>query len=160
MRMMQLPIEPALPMSLYDIAAYSPDHRQVLIVEVKSSKDSGPHHLECIREALMSGSDENVQFFVLAQRNGLFLWKKGAGAGTTAEFASVKSILNDYAASLPDQEESIRKPGLEIVIHAWLDDLALGIRQPKQDSEADQLLVRTGAYNQIREGRIVAERGP
>lgn len=157
--MMHLPIETAPPMSRYDIAAYSPDHRQVLIVEVKSGKDSAPHQLERIRQALMSGSDQNVQFFVLAQRNGLFLWKKGAGAGTTAEFASVRSVLNDYAASLPDQEESIRKPGLEIVIHAWLDDLALGIRQPKPDSEADQLLVRIGAYTQIKAGRIVAECG-
>jgi len=154
-------IEAAPPMSPYDITAYSPDNRQVLIVEVKSGKDSDPQQLERVRQALMSVIEaQSVQFFVLAQRNGLFLWKKGASTGTDAEFAPVKGLLREYAASLPDQEEIIRKPGLEMVIHAWLDDLALGIRQPKPDSEADQLLVKTGIYDQIRQGRVVMESRP
>jgi hypothetical protein len=44
-----------------------------------------------------------------------------------------------------------------MIIYSWLDDLAVGIREPDPEAEADQLLVRTGIYDDIREGRAIME---
>ena len=145
-------------MSLHDIAVYSRDDRQVLVVEIRSSIASEPEQLERVRQALMDDTaSQSAQFLLLAQRNGLFLWKGSAVRGAKAEVASVKSVLRDYAESVPDREETLRKPGLEIIIYSWFDDLAFGIRKPKPESEADQLLVTAGVYDLIRSGRVVME---
>jgi len=144
-RIMHLRTATRAPMSARDIIAYSPDEQTVLVVEIKSGKEDTPEQLERSRRQLMADAASlEAAFLLLAQRNGLFLWKKDAAPGTKAEFASVKSVLRDYASSVADQAETLRKPEMEMVVHSWLDDLAIGIRTPKADSEADQLLVRTG----------------
>jgi hypothetical protein len=128
----------APPTPLPDITVYSPDARQALVVEIRPTVASDPDHLELVRRALMEDiASKNAQFFLLAQRNGLFLWRGGAGSSRKAEIASVRSVLRDYARSLQNREELLRKPGLELIIFR-LDDLAFGIRRPKADAEADE----------------------
>lgn len=153
-----LPLLAVTPMSFHDLIVYSSDERQVLVVDVTSGKDSAPVQLERVRRALMSEpGSQQAKFFLRVQPNGLFLWKAGATAGTAAEFASLKSVLRDYAASMVKREETLVKDAMDIVIYAWLDDLAFGIRKPKADSDADQLLIKSGVYDQIRGGRVSGE---
>jgi hypothetical protein len=148
----------AAPMSLHDITVYSANAGPLLVVEVNGSKNSAPDQLERLRRILMSGSDTwGADFFLIAQNNGLFLWRKGAEPGTEAEFASIKTLVREYAPSIADRDMLIPKDGMEILMYAWLDDLVLGIRQPQLESDADQLLVRTGVYDRMREGRVVVE---
>ena len=155
---LQHPKQPRSAMSLHDIIVYSSDEHPVLVVQVKPGKDDAPEQLERFRRSLEADvTSQNALFLLLVQRNGLFLWAKDAPPGTSAQFAPVQNILREYAASVADQAESFRKSEIEMVIHSWLDDLALGIRMPKTDVLADQLLVKAGVYDRIRHGRVVAE---
>jgi hypothetical protein len=141
-----------------DIIVYSPENKPALIVQIKAIKEGMPDELERTRRALMDAYKSSVAaHYLVVQRNGLFLWEKGAVAGTPAKHASLKSVLREYAASISDPEASLRRDGLEIIVRSWLDDLAIGIRSPKSNVEADQLLVSSGIYKEIRDGRVESE---
>jgi len=145
-------------MSLRDITVYASDDRPVLVVEIKGHKDASRENLERLRRSLASEVHEvKPRFLLLAQRDDLFLWDLTSKVGAQPQVASAKSVLRDYAKSVPDPEHSLRKDGLQMVLRSWLDDLALGIRKPRADSEADQLLVSSGIYQDIRQGRVEAE---
>jgi hypothetical protein len=141
-----------------DIIVYSPENKPTLIVQIKAIKEGKPDELERTRQALMDAyRSSEASHYLVIQRNGIFLWKKGAAAGTLPEHASLKSVLREYAASISDPELSLRRDGLEMVVRSWLDDLTIGIRSPKSNVEADQLLVSSGIYKEIRDGRVESE---
>lgn len=146
----------------HDLTVYSPDERRVLIVEIEGGSDNSPFQLERVRHGLMSDTDyQSTPFFLHAKPNGLFLWRNGDGPGANAEFAPVEGILRYYTPSItPEMREYLGKFGMNMLVYSWVDDLVLGLRKPNHDSEADQLLVKAGIYDQIRGGRVFVEHRP
>lgn len=148
----------SLPMSSTaqaDIVVFSRDKRPILVVELK---DTGayttPESAAGVRRSLMAhGLLPDAPFFMLVTPIKQFLWPKIAAPHDLPGFtAPSTSILDHYAAPRPSRPKQGRGGALEIVIFSWLSDLASGIRSPSRDSPADQMLVESGVYQQIRGG--------
>jgi hypothetical protein len=149
------------PMSIYDLTVRSADGRRILAVTTTAGIGRDSEDIELARELMMSEeAGEKVPFFLLAERDRMFLWKKGAGPYSEAETAPVEGLLREYAPSVVEANLPIPKGSMDILIYAWLDDLARGIREPRPESEADELLVRAGVYDEIRGGRAFLEDKP
>jgi hypothetical protein len=43
---------------------------------------------------------------------------------------------------------------MELAIASWLNDLANNVRKPDPSSEADQMLIRSGLYDQMKHGVV------
>jgi hypothetical protein len=154
----------ALPLSMHphaDLMVFTSDDKPLVVVEIKGGKDTSTPALEHARQQLQLLSTQRPAPYLLAVfRSGLFLWLKKDEHPREPLRASIKPLLMEYAGSVPDRENSLRAEGLQILVHTWLDDLALGLRQPKADSEADQLLVSSGIYEKMQRGRVTAELAP
>ena len=144
--------------SIHDIVVYSNDRRPVLVVEVRAAKETSPERASTLRQDLLQRDPLLAEsFLLLAYSTYLFLWEKNAPADAKPRTAAVKDVLRDYGGASADREQGPTPEGLTMMLYFWLDDLAVGIRKPKQASEADQLLVRNGVYEQIRRGRAERE---
>jgi hypothetical protein len=92
---------------------------------------------------------------MLAFTGALYLWRKETPSDALPDFiASPDSIWRAYVGELAMGPEGIRAEGVEIAVSFWLNDLACGIRKLNSRSEADQMLVRSGLYEQMRCGFI------
>jgi hypothetical protein len=143
---------------IHDIVVYSSDRRPALVVEVKAAKETSPERASAIRNNLLQRDPLlSESFFLLAYNTSLFLWDKKASADAKPRTAAVKDVLRDYGGASADRDEGPSPESLMTMMYFWLDDLAVGIRKPKETSEADQLLVRNGVYECIRHGRVERE---
>jgi hypothetical protein len=143
---------------IHDIVVYSSDRRPALIVEVKASKEASPDLASALRKDLLQRDPLlSESFFLLAYSTSLFLWDKNAPADAKPTTATAKDVLRDYGGTSVDREQGPSPESLTIMLYFWLDDLAAGIRKPKEASEADQLLVRNGVYERIRQGHVERE---
>lgn len=97
----------------------------------------------------------DVPFFLLAFSTGLFLWKGHIGEDSLPDYmAPAKPVLKEYLGSPWDGGEVLVEETLQIAFASWLADLAGAVRMPHADSEADAMLVRSGLYDQIRDGEV------
>jgi hypothetical protein len=141
-----------------DLVVFSSDDKPLVIVEVKGGKDTSPQSLEQVKQQLLTYATHiPAQYLLAVFRSGLFLWEKQDEQNHAPRHASARSLFREYASSVAEPEDRLRTDGLRILVHAWLDDLAIGIRKPKADSEADQLLVDTGIYEKMKRGRVATE---
>jgi hypothetical protein len=143
---------------IHDIVVYSSDRRPALVVEVKAAKETSIDRASALRKNLLQRDPLlSESFFLLAYSTSLFLWDKNAAADARPRTAAVKDVLVDYGGTSADREDGPSPESLVTMMYFWLDDLAVGIRKPKETSEADQLLVRNGVYERIRHGRVERE---
>jgi hypothetical protein len=142
-----------------DIAVYARDKRLVLAVEVKDGKEPSGQAAAALRRNLISHKLlTNAPYFLLAYRTRLFLWREETAPGQLADCSALTTpVLHDYASSLSKPESTLRGSGLQIVIFAWLADLASGARKPESDSEPEKMLVDSGLYERIHLGDVQFE---
>lgn len=143
---------------IHDIVVYSSDRQPALVVEVKASTETSSDQASALRRSLLQRDPVlGESFFLLAYSTSLFLWEKNASADAIPRTAAMKDVLRDYGGTSADREQGPSPESLTTMLYFWLDDLAAGIRKPKEASEADQLLVRNGVYERIRQGRVERE---
>ena len=142
-----------------DIVAYSLDHSPVLAVECKRGKQTSPQSAALLRRNLITHQlMPDAPYFLLAFSTGFFLWLEKTPPGEPPDFsASAKSVLKEYLGKLAEDTGDVRDEGLPLVLFSWLADLADAIRQPDPNSEADQMLVKSGLYDKIRFGEVKFE---
>ncbi|HEU4624181.1 MAG TPA: hypothetical protein VFS52_05420 [Steroidobacteraceae bacterium] len=142
-----------------DIVVYSQDKRRVLVVEVKEGKEPDPEHTAGLRRTLIAHDLlPHAPFFLLAYRTRLFLWRQETKPGEPPDYsASAAPILDDYASSFLKAGSPLRESGLQLIIFAWLADLASGARVPHPDSEPDRMSVESGLWGDIRLGDVQFE---
>jgi hypothetical protein len=129
-----------------------------LVVEVKAARETSLDRASALRKNLLQRDPLlGESFFLLAYSTCLFLWDKNAPADAEPTTAAAKDVLRDYGGRSADREQGPSPESLTTMLYFWLDDLAAGIRKPKETSEADQLLVRNGVYDRIRRGHVRRE---
>jgi hypothetical protein len=140
----------------FDIAAYSPRRQLVLLAEVKWLKESSEENAVFFRRNLLSHSLlSDVPYFLLAYRNGFFLWKGSSDPGSSPDFrAPAKPVLKKYLGALAETERGPGPEGMESAVNLWLSELASGIQEPDLESEPDKMLVESGLYDQLKGGEV------
>lgn len=139
-----------------DIVAYSPDQRPVLVVECKGGRHTSPQSASQLRRNLLTHSlVADAPYFLIAYPHDLFMWKRDSKWDAPPDYsASLKSVLSEYLGKLGDEYARVRPESLELALYSWLSDLVSTIREPALNSEADQMLVRAGVYDQIKRGEV------
>jgi hypothetical protein len=136
----------------------SKEDRPVLMVEIKAGKETSPTAAARFRRNLIENKMvADAPFLLLAFKTSLFLWRKETSLDEPADFtAPIKPILEFYLQSHHDNPY-IGEESIQIAVHSWLRDLAIGIRQPDPASPPDQMLLDSGLYNEMYSGDVRPE---
>lgn len=139
-----------------DLAVFSKDRRPILVVDVRGQRQSTAQLATGLRRNMLAhGLLPLSPYFMIATPVQLFLWRGNADASSLPEFtASAKPVLDAYGSKHSIDEGSVRGGALEIVFFSWLSDVASGLRSLSPDSEPDRLLLKSGLYEQIRDGTV------
>jgi len=137
-----------------DIVLDTPTKR-LLLVECTWMKEPSLAKATKLRDSLAELWSTDFEYFMLALQTDLYLWRKAAIAGSEPRFtASATQIWRDYLGKLADDPEALRSASMVIAVGAWLNDLAHHATKPDSGSEADQLLLRSGLYDQMKGGVV------
>lgn len=143
--------------SLADLTVFSADGQPVLIVECKTGKEPSAESAARFRHNLISHDLLPPGLaYLLAYPTKLFLWPENtlSSSDLPSQTASTQSIRRDYLSGIGDRRLLPGSGSLEIGMQSWLDDLVIGLRKPNPESEADQLLVKSGLYDRVRGGKV------
>lgn len=142
-----------------DIEVYSLDHRLQMVVEVKSTPGVSPEWAARFRHNLLAhGAVPNAPYFLIALPDCLFLWSNGSGADRPPDYeAATADVVREYLGAWAGSADGLGEGSLQIALGSWLRDLAQASRPPRDDSEADRMLLRSGAYQAIRHGSVAFE---
>jgi hypothetical protein len=129
--------------------------RRLLLVECTWMKEPSLTKAAQLRDSLSPLWSIAAEYFMLALRTELHLWRKDAPAGSQPQFtASAIQIWRDYLGSLAGQLETLRSESMEIAVAAWLNDLANNVTRLDPASESDHLLLESGLYDQMKGGVV------
>ncbi|HYO13198.1 MAG TPA: hypothetical protein VE685_08400 [Thermoanaerobaculia bacterium] len=144
-----------------DLIVYGPDRKLQLVVEVKNGLGATPEWARDVR-GLLSEYDvvPAAPFFLLAMTNSFYLWtpQTSGDAQVLPEYAiDARVALAPYIRSLKRPLEEISKPGYELLVSSWLQDLMYA--DLKRDDLGAELrdLVDSGLYAAIRGGSMETE---
>lgn len=108
-----------------------------------------------LRDNLAQLWSTDFEYFMLTLRGELHLWRKDAPAGSQPQFtASAEKIWRNYLGELGEKPDTLRSESMQLAVGAWLNDLANNVAKPDPASEADQLLLRSGLYDQMKGGVV------
>jgi hypothetical protein len=142
-----------------DIAVYSPDHQLQLVVEVKSTPDpSSQWAAQFRRNLLENGALPNAPYLILVFPQRLFLWRSGPAAEVPPDYsARTSDVLREYLGSWAEHAPHLGEESLEIAVSSWLRELTSARRAPHPESDADRILMDSGAYEAIRHGSVTSD---
>jgi hypothetical protein len=137
----------------HDLAVFPADGEPALVVQVRSRKDPGAHWAAALRKSLIGyGELSPKSMFLLATPGALYLWAPGSPAGALANKEFVASqIFRPYVAAAGFQLERITRAAFEVIVEAWLRDVASGRASP------DALLEQSGLPKLLKGGRVQGE---
>lgn len=140
-----------------DILVHSPDHQLQLVVEVKSIADASAEWAAMFRRNLLVyGAVPDAPYFLMALPRRLFFWKRTGEPDVLPDYVvGTTELLRDYLGPW-FEEQQLGKESLELAVRSWLHDLTGSIRAPRRDSEADRMLLASGAYEAIHRGFVAS----
>lgn len=141
-----------------DVVVSTPQGATVTLVEVKNREDLTRDVAMILRRNLMAhGQVEHVPYFMLVSQDQGFLWDQRAEralvAPPTAEFSMVP-VVRRYMPQLQPRER-LRGAALDLVVMQWLNDLATG--EPDLRDEPERSLASTGFLTGIQGGTVRAD---
>jgi hypothetical protein len=135
-----------------DVVLETPS-RRVLLVECTWMREPTLAKVIDERDGLAPLWGIDFDYFMLTLRAELYLWRKDAPAGSPPEYtASAMQIWRDYLGKLAETPETLPSECMEIAVAIWLNNLANNIVGPNPESEADQLLLRSGLFDWMKGG--------
>jgi hypothetical protein len=142
-----------------DIIAYSRDRRLVMLGEVRNKKNTSPHWAAQLRRNILSHGREtpNSDYYFVATPDRLYLWKRpeGAAAPDAPPIAiEARAIFSPYfkRAGVPPEDAS--SPAFELVVAAWLSDIARSDEIRAKTGVEAPSLAESGFLEAIKDGQI------
>ena len=137
-----------------DVVLETPS-RRLLLVDCTWMREPTLAKVIDQRDGLTPLWDIDFDYFMLTLRAELYLWRKDAPAGSPPEFtASATQIWRQYLGELADTPETLVSEDMQLAVAVWLNNLANNIAEPNPESEADQLLLRSGLYDWMKGGDV------
>ncbi len=139
---------------LADVVAFSKSKELVLVVEIDAARGTTPATAAQFRETLVENRlVENAPFMLIATRTTMFLWRRDTRLADEADFtAPIEPLVQLYLKS-PYDELELRE-SIEILVHGWLQTLAIGIRKPDPAVAPDKMLLDSGLYELMHFGYV------
>lgn len=141
-----------------DIVVFTKGSQPILIVEISATKETSAAAAARSRRSLVENEMvAEVPFLLLAFKTAMFLWKKETPIDGPPDFtAPIKPLLRHYLKSLRDDRD-VGEESIQIAVHSWLRDLAIGIRKPEATFPPDKMLQDSGLYQQMYFGDVRSE---
>lgn len=148
-------------LQMADIAVYGRDGALQLVVEVKGLSGVSPEwaaelRRNLLREELLPRSP----FFLLALRDFFYLWtdaRPGGDERPPEYVIDAAEALAPYVEGTSLSLTGLSSYGLDLLVLAWLHDLARLAQGGEGAPVAPGWLVESGLYQAIRNGSIVTE---
>lgn len=139
---------------LGDIAVFSKSKDLVLVVQIDGSAGSSSESAAYFRRAMIEERFvENAPFLLIASKTTIFLWRRDTPLDEEPDFtAPIKPVLQFYWRS--HYVEHYGREVIELLMHTWLGDLAIGIREPDTAFAADEMLLDSGLYKLMQSGYV------
>ncbi|WP_129647324.1 hypothetical protein [Peristeroidobacter agariperforans] len=141
-----------------DIIVFSKGERPILVVETKAAKETSPTAAARFRRNLVeSKMVADVPFLAIAFKTSIFIWRKETPLDAPADFSvPIKPVFQLYLKRL-DDSAFVGEESIQIAVHSWLRDLAIGIRKPDPDFPPDKMLLDSGIYKKMHFGDVRSE---
>ncbi len=147
-----------------DIVIDSSQRRTVLKVQCTPSKKLSPEGAAWLRQRLnLAGAPAEADgcFFMLASPTTICLWSPGQALDAFPSYsAPAMPVMRAYLGPLADRPNGPPRESLDFAITEWLTDLSYEFRKPLEEREADQILVASGLYDQMKDGEVRTDFGP
>jgi hypothetical protein len=145
-----------------DIAGYSHDKRLVLVGEVKNKKNTSPNWATQLRRNILAHSDRppTSDYFLVATPDRLYLWRS---AGDSLSFDAppieidARRIFGSYLERAGVAPETASSPAFELVVAAWLADLAQSAELRAKLAAELPALLDSGFLDAIKDGQIALD---
>lgn len=129
--------------------------RRILRVDCTWMKEPSLAKVTQLRDDLAQMWSTRFEYFMVTLRAELYLWRDDAPAGSPPQFtASAKQIWRNYLGERGKKPDTLLSDSMELAVASWLNDLANNVAKPDPESEADQLLLRSGLYDQMKGGVV------
>jgi hypothetical protein len=125
----------------------------VLAVEARNELSPSPAHAsEFLRNLLTHGDIPESQYFLLAFRNHLYLWRDPAPPLSLPDFeGETADALAPYLVRLRRPLDKLSQSGFEMLIQSWVGEVVMGILPDAGDRK---WLVDSGLAEAVRDGYI------
>jgi hypothetical protein len=127
--------------------------RQVLQVEARNITSPSPDFAaEFLRDLFAVSGTPLCDYFLLALRNRLYLWRHPSFDISLADFeADTSEVLKSYLTGLRRPLDQVHQSTFEFVVQSWLGDLAAG---DLRDAGDQRWLEESGLAKAVRDGYI------
>jgi hypothetical protein len=139
-------------MSEVDFTVEKPGRGIQLLVEARNTPaPSREWATRFLRNILARVQIPPTEYFLLALRDHLYLWRRPAAEPGNPDFeADTASELQPYLSRLNLPLDTLTKTSFEMLIQAWLEDLVDGILP----ESGNQWLVESGLADSVRNGSV------
>jgi len=144
-----------------DLAVYDRDGQLTAVAEVKNKVGTSREWAAGLhRNTLARGGFSDIKFFLLATPDRFYLWKDAVGALDAVEptyDGDAGGLLASYFARSRLDPSDISGSAFELVVAAWLADLARSDGPPTDLPHEQQWLLESGFFNAVKNGRVEFE---
>jgi len=125
----------------------------IVAVEARNVESpSGDWAAQFLRNLLEYGDVPRCQYFLLALRNRMYLWRDPAPPVSLPDFeGDTSDALEPYLVRLHRPLDTVSQSGFEMLIQAWLGELVMGILPDAGDRK---WLVESGLADAVRDSFI------
>src|SRR4051795_5525951 len=101
----------------------------ILAVEARNEVSPSPEYAaEFLRNILAHGDIPDAQYFLLAFRNELYLWRDPTAPVSLPDFqGDTADTLEPYLARLRRPLDKLSQSGFEMLIQSWVGEVVMGI---------------------------------
>ena len=136
-----------------DFVVEKPGGGVLLLVEAKNTTaPSREWAVRFLRNLFVHAQIPQSDYFLLALRDHLYLWRRPAAEGSVPDFeADTKATLQPYLMRLHGPLEELSESSFELLVLAWLSDLVAGTLP---ESSNHGWLDESGLADSVRDGAI------
>ncbi len=144
-----------------DLAVYNSEGELKIVVEIKGRHGTTTDWATHTRRNMAAhGNLSNVDFFIIATKDRLYVWKK---SGNKPELVKptyeidLRSELERYFKASKLESNDISGYALELLIATWLNDISHSTLFKEKNRNVQNWISESGIMNAVENGRVEFE---
>ena len=144
-----------------DLAVYNSEGELKIVVEIKGRHGTTTEWATHTRRNMAAhGNLSNVDFFIIATKDRLYVWKKSGIEPELVEPTyeiNLHSELKRYFEASQLDSDDISGYALELLIATWLNDISHSTMFTEKNRNVQNWISESGIMNAVENGRVEFE---